>query len=82
LIDLVKQWFEKRSSELDFKVGDLVLKWEERAAKLGHHSKFDSLWSGPYKIMVCKQNSDFDLINEAGELLEIPINGIYLKHHN
>ncbi|KAH9326334.1 hypothetical protein KI387_006512, partial [Taxus chinensis] len=46
----IKKWFDKKAKPQAFKVGDLVLKWDDDRAKPGHHSKFDALWSGPYII--------------------------------
>ena len=58
---------------------DLVLKWNVDREKAGRQSKFDTLWSGPYVIINCKQANIFQLSMPNGEILPIPINGIYLK---
>jgi len=48
---MVKRWFEKKyASNSSFKLGNLVLKWDEDRAKPGSHRKFDSFWSGIYII--------------------------------
>ncbi|XP_057871371.1 uncharacterized protein LOC131077818 [Cryptomeria japonica] len=58
----VKRWFDnKKSSDPRFKQGDLVLKYNERAAKPSQHAKFDSLWEGPFRIINCKGFNSFDL---------------------
>jgi hypothetical protein len=36
----------------DFKVDDLVLKWDARNEDKGKHGKFDHLWLGPFRIVV------------------------------
>lgn len=51
---IIKRWFNKKSSDLGFKCEDLVLKYNEQAAKLGQHMKFDNLWEGPFCIIECK----------------------------
>lgn len=62
-----------------FREGDLVLKWDVGREKLGRHSKFDAQWSGPYLVINCKQANAFQLRRPNGEIIPIPINGIYLK---
>lgn len=44
---VIKRWFDKRASNQGLKCGALVLKYNEKAVKLGQHGKFDSLWEGP-----------------------------------
>ena len=46
----VKRNFDKKARVRIFREGDLVLKWDVDRVKLGRHSKFDTLWSGPYLI--------------------------------
>lgn len=75
----VKRNFDKRARVRIFREGDLVLKWDVDKAKPGRHSKFDVLWSGPYLIVSCKQANVFQLSRPNGEILPIPVNGIYLK---
>ncbi len=75
----VKMNFDRRARDRTFKEGDLVLKWDVDRAKLGRHSKFDALWSGPYLISSYKQANAFQLSRPNGEVLPIPVNGIYLK---
>jgi len=48
---IIKDYFDKKTSNPYFKVGSVVLKWDERAAKLGRHSKFESLWTGPIRFV-------------------------------
>lgn len=48
----IKRWFDsKKSSDPEFKQGDLVLKYNERVTKPGQHAKFDGLWEGPFHIL-------------------------------
>jgi hypothetical protein len=39
----IKRIFDKRTKEDDFKLGDLVLRWDARNEDTGKHGKFDSL---------------------------------------
>lgn len=75
----MKKNFYKRARVRIFREGDLVLKWDADKEKLGRHSKFDVLWSGPYMIVSCKQANAFQLSRTNGEIFPIPVNGIYLK---
>jgi hypothetical protein len=46
---IVKRWFDKhKAKEKNFQVGDLVLKWDKVNEPKGKHSKFQSLWIGPF----------------------------------
>ena len=48
---IVKRWFDKhKAKEKDFEVGDLVLKWDKETEPKGKHSKFQSLWLGPFQV--------------------------------
>ncbi|KAH9294762.1 hypothetical protein KI387_038350, partial [Taxus chinensis] len=47
---LIKKTFDKKANERSLKFGDLVLKWDADREKLGRHSKFDAIWSGPYMV--------------------------------
>jgi transposase InsO family protein len=42
--DKMKKVFDKRTKVDDFKVDDLVLKWDARNEDKGKHGKFDHLW--------------------------------------
>jgi hypothetical protein len=45
----VKCCFDKKySSEKEFQVGDLVVKWDKSHEDKGKYSKFQQLWLGPY----------------------------------
>jgi len=49
---MLNKWFDKiYASNISFKPGDLVLKWDEDHTKLGNHQKLYSLWYGPYHIV-------------------------------
>ena len=55
----VKKSFDKKAIARVYSKGDLVLKWNAERAKLGRHSKFDAMWSGPYVITSCKKANTF-----------------------
>lgn len=45
------QFYNKSSSNHDLEVGDLVLKWKNKAHEgKGEHTEFQSLWLGPFII--------------------------------
>ena len=77
----MKSIFDRKSREIYFKVGDLVLRWDTRREDKGKHGKFDSLWYGPFKILEARANNTFFLENLDGEYLQQPVNGYYLKHY-
>ncbi|KAH9322288.1 hypothetical protein KI387_016927, partial [Taxus chinensis] len=70
---LVKIWFDKKARARTFQEGDLVLKWDADQAKLGRHSKFDAIWSGPYMVTGCKSSNAFQLSTLDGEELPFPV---------
>jgi len=49
--DKMNKVFDKHTKVDDFKVDDLVLKWDARNEHKGKHGKFDYLWLGPFKII-------------------------------
>lgn len=44
----IKRWFDKKTSNPEFKEGSLVLMYDERTTKLEQHTKFEALWKGPF----------------------------------
>ncbi|XP_059067595.1 uncharacterized protein LOC131858383 [Cryptomeria japonica] len=66
--EVVKIWFDsKKSSDLVFNLRDLVLKYNERAMKLGQYAKFDCLWEGPFCILVSGKQEEKEEKVEKGE---------------
>ena len=61
--DKVKSIFDKRASQNNFQVDDLVLKWDVRRQDQGKHNKFDNLWFGSFKVSVVLDNNTFLLEN-------------------
>lgn len=57
----VKRSFDKKATNRIFKEGEMALKLDADKAKLGRHSKFESMWSGPYIIANCKVDNSFEL---------------------
>ncbi|KAH9327670.1 hypothetical protein KI387_007848, partial [Taxus chinensis] len=70
----VKSTFEKKEKIRVFQEGDIVLKWDKDREMPGNHTKFDSIWSGPYMILACKQHNFFQLVRLNREELPIPVN--------
>jgi hypothetical protein len=66
----------------DFKLGDLVLKWDAPRQDKGKHGKFEALWIGPFKISKVFPNNTFKLQNmESEEVFGGPVNGNFLKNY-
>ena len=77
----MKALFDQKAKDRYFLPGDLVLKWEARREDMGKHGKFDSIWSGPYRVSASKGENVFSLENLNGDFLSTPMNGRYLKHY-
>jgi len=77
----MKSIFDRKSKEIDFKVADVVLRWDTRREDKGKHGKFDPLWYGRFRIVEARSNNTFILENLDGETLQLPVNGKYLKHY-
>lgn len=77
----MKNIFDRKAIEIDFKVVDLVLRWDTKIEDKGKHGKFDPLLYGPLRIAEARSNNTFLLENLNDETLQLPINGQYLKHY-
>eukprot|EP00253_Pinus_taeda_P029859 PITA_29859 len=71
----MKSIFDRKAKEIDFKVADLVLRWDTRRGDKGKHGKFDPLWYGPFRVVEARSNKTFILENIDGEILQLPVNG-------
>ncbi|KAH9324824.1 hypothetical protein KI387_005002, partial [Taxus chinensis] len=69
----MKKTFDKKSKFRVFNEGDIVLNLDADRTKPRRHSKFDTLWSGPYIISACKEYIAFQLSKLNGEELPIPM---------
>jgi hypothetical protein len=79
---IVKRWFDKhKAKEKIFEVGDLVLKWDKANEPKGKHSKFQSLWLGPFQVAERIGAGTYRLQNLRGELDALPVNGQALKRY-
>jgi hypothetical protein len=66
----------------DFKLGDLVLKWDARNEDKGKHGKFDHLWLGPFEIAAYRGSNAYILQESNGDIVGGgPVNGRFLKHY-
>jgi hypothetical protein len=79
---IVKIWFDSNSSsDRNFDVGDLVLKWDKSHEGKGEHTKFQNLWLGPFVISEKLGPSSFRLHNLEGQPDTFPVNGQALKRY-
>jgi hypothetical protein len=77
----IKQAFDRKNKKKEFEQGDLELKWDAPRQKKGKHSKFDSLWIGPFKILEVFSNNTYRLQDmEGNEVFSSPANGHFLKN--
>ena len=78
----IKKFFDKRSKEDEFYIGDQVLKWDSRREDKGKHGKFDFLWKGPYVIYGYRGNNAlFIKYLDGSDIQNGPVNGRMLKHY-
>jgi hypothetical protein len=79
---IVKIWFDANSySDINFDVGDLVLKWDKSHEGKGEHTKFQNLWLGPFVISKKLGPSSFRLHNLEGQPDTFLVNGLALKRY-
>jgi hypothetical protein len=72
----VKSWFDKhKAKEMNFEVGDLVMKWEKENEPKGKNSKFQSLWLGAFQVAEKIGASTYRLQNLRGEPNALLVNG-------
>ena len=77
----VKYAFDKIIKENEFKVDDLVLRWDSRREENGKHGKFDNLWFGYFMIVEVLNNNIFVLKKmDDNELSGGPSNGRFVNH--
>jgi hypothetical protein len=53
----------------DFKLGDLVLRWDAINEDKGKHGKFDHLWLGPFKIATYRGSNAYILQESNGDVV-------------
>ena len=79
---IVKSWFDQSfSSNREFQVGDLVLKWDKVHEEKGDHTKFQKLSLGPFVIAEKIIPSTFCLQTLEGQFETFPVNGLILKKY-
>jgi hypothetical protein len=76
----VKQVFYKKAKKEEFRIGDLVLKWDAPKQEKGKHGKFEALWIGPFKVYEVFSNNTYRLQDlKDQEAFNGPVNGHFLK---
>lgn len=77
----MKLLFDKKAKDKPQQPRDLVLRWDVRQEDKGKHGKFDPLWFGPFRIVEGRGKNTFLLEKLDGELLELQVNGKFLKFY-
>jgi hypothetical protein len=74
--------FDKHTKNDDFKVDDLVLKWDARNEDKGKHGNFDYLWLGPFRIVSYHGSNAYLLQEINGYFIGgKPMNDRFLKDY-
>jgi hypothetical protein len=77
---IVKIWFDSNSSsDRNFDVEDLVLKWDKTHKGKGEHTKFQNLWLEPFVIFEKLGPISFHLQTLEGQPYTFSMNGQDLK---
>jgi len=76
----IKVVFDKKAIDRVLQPGYLILRWDVRQEDKGKYGNFDCLWFGPFKIAGVQGKNTFLLENLDGGLLQLLVNGQYLKH--
>jgi hypothetical protein len=80
--DNIKEAFDRHTKVDDFKLGDLVLKWDARNEDKGKHGKFDDLWLGLFEIATYRESNAYILQEINGDIVGGgSLNGRFLKHY-
>jgi hypothetical protein len=77
---VVKRYFDKRTTSKYFQKDQLVLLWNKAKEKPSFHTKFEALWIGPYHIEKVIGYNSYLLKDMKGMIQPFPVNGKYLKH--
>jgi hypothetical protein len=72
---------ENSSSDRNFDVGDLVLKWDKSHEGKGEHTKFQNLWLGPFVISEKLGPISFRLHNLEGNPNNFLVNDQAIKRY-
>eukprot|EP00253_Pinus_taeda_P032994 PITA_32994 len=82
LHERIKRIYDQKTKEDDFKIGDMVLRWDARNKDKGEHGRFENLWKGPYQISTFWGQNSFLSDETNGEAcLRGPVNGRLLKRY-
>ena len=78
----MKKWFDKKSSSnRDFSVGDLVLRWDKKHKDNKEYTKFQFLWLGPFIVIENIGPSTIQLQTLEGVVDTYPVNVFLLKKY-
>jgi len=75
----IKRYFDQSTTVNNFQKGELVLLWNEAEEKSSMHTKFESLWIGPYIVKKILGFNSYMLQDMKGKIFMLPVNGKHLK---
>jgi hypothetical protein len=76
----MKEFFYKRTKEINFLEVDMVVKWDARRESKRKHGKFDNLWLGPFQVVETQENNTYEFDQLDGDLFGAHVNGRFFKH--
>jgi hypothetical protein len=76
----MKKYFNKSAKVVRFRVNEKVFLWDSSHANRGRHSKFQKLWSGPFKITFVLDANYYLLKDLEEKLFSYSTNESHLKH--
>jgi len=72
---------KKSARSASFSVGDLVLKWDKPHEDKDKHTKFQSLWIGPFRVHENIGKHTYRLQSLDEKIDTLPVNGQDLKYY-
>ena len=79
---IIKIWFDKHvSSDKNFQVDNIVIKWDKASEARGKISKFQKLYLGPYEIAEKIGDATYQIQYLQGDLENRLVNASILKRY-
>jgi hypothetical protein len=77
--ETIKKYFDKSTNSKDFQKDQFILLWNKEKEKPSFHTKFESLWIGPYQIKKLIGYNSYLLKYMKGIIQPFPVNEKHLE---